>query len=94
MILCIGPSPGPELPLRPARGHRVGQRMNHHRKPRLGLERQREWPFDQRLKPPRSSATAPSCGVPRHTMVGTRRECPGETGKFSYESGQETQRVC
>ena len=94
MIRCVGPFPRARTAAATGAGPQSRQRMNHHRKPRLGLERQREWPFDQRLKPPRSSATAPSCGVPRHTMVGTRRECPGETGKFSYESGQETQRVC
>ena len=67
--------------------------MNHHRKLRLGLERPLPLPLDQRLKPPRSCATAPSCGGPRYTMVGTRRECRDETGKFSYEPRLETQRV-
>ena len=51
--VALAPSPGQELPLRPARD-RWGQRMNHQRKPRLGLVRPLPLPLDHLLKPPGS----------------------------------------
>ena len=49
---CISPSPGPEPARRPARDRWDGQRMNHQRKPRLGLVRLLPLPLEQLLKPP------------------------------------------
>ena len=69
--------------------------MNHQRKPRLGLVRPLPFPLDQLLKPP--DAILRNGPIVRRSAAArngrTRRECPDETGEFSYETGPETRAV-
>ena len=96
---CIGPFPRARTAAATGAGPLGRAAHEPTAQPRLGIERPLPLPLAQLLKPlmrsyTTANATAPLCGgVRRHAMVGTRRECPGETGYFSYDSGVQTRRV-